>query len=469
MDKERFFGKNKLVFKASSPGRMDVMGGVADYSGSYLLQMPIKEQTTAYLSWRDDDILRVKSSSAADAGIPDEVSIDIKTLVNENKKLTFRESREVLLKLPGGDWAIYIIGCFLILAKEKGLELQGADIWIDSNVPFGKGVSSSAAIEVAVMIAILSSKNIEVGRTQLPILAQKVENEVVGAPCGLMDQIASYLGKANSLLPIVCQPCEVFPPISLPTGINFSGIDSGIRHSVGGSSYGNVRIAAFMGYSIIAKELGVTSSELSKASKTGEWKHLPYRGYLANISPSVFDERYRKLMPVQLEGKDFLGEYGSTIDRITNVDADTTYDVLACAKHPVYENYRVKMFATLLNNFTLVVDDREKTNCLQLIGELMYQSHASYNECGLGSDGTDKLVELVRAKGIDSNLFGAKITGGGSGGTVCILSVGDIGFNNAKLVRKEYASATKKEIKFFEGSSDGGSYTNVEKLIFNQG
>ena len=466
MEKEQFFGKNRIVVKASSAGRMDVMGGIADYSGSYLLQMPIREQTTAYLAWRDDDVIRVKSSSASEAGIPDEVSIEINTLIGSKQNFTFNDAREVLLKKPGGDWAIYIIGCLLVLANEKDLQLQGADIWIDSNVPFGKGVSSSAAIEVAVMMAIASSKELEIGRTELPILAQKVENEVVGAPCGLMDQIASYLGKQNSLLPIVCQPCEVYSPISLPQGINFLGIDSGIRHSVGGSSYGNVRIAAFMGYSIIAKELGLTKKDLLKAAETNDWRQLPYGGYLSNISPSLFEERFKKLIPVQLGGREFIDTYGSTIDRITKVDADSLYSVLACTKHPIYENFRVRLFANLLRNYTATDDSEERVKCISLLGELMYQSHSSYNECGLGSEGTDKLVEMVRSKGADANLFGAKITGGGSGGTVCILSLGEEGHNNARIISEEYASTTKLEIKFFEGSSNGGAYNKVESINF---
>ncbi|HEX8549841.1 MAG TPA: hypothetical protein VF691_22965 [Cytophagaceae bacterium] len=466
MTKEEFFGKGRVITKASSPGRLDVMGGIADYSGSYLLQMPIKEQTTAYLSWRDDETIRVRSSSATEAGIVDEVTISLKSLGSKDKPDYYASARETLEKQAGGDWAIYIIGCFLVLAKEKGLTQQGADVWIDSNVPFGKGVSSSAAIEVAVMTAINASKNIELGRTELPILAQKVENEVVGAPCGLMDQIASYLGRQDSLLPIVCQPCEVYPLVQVPDGIKFSGIDSGIRHSVGGSSYGNVRVAAFMGYSIIAQELGISKKELLQASESGNWSELPYGGYLANISPSIFETKYRKLIPTIINGKEFIEHYGGTIDRLSTVDADCIYDILACTKHPIYENYRVRTFAMLLQGFSSIVDSEEKMKCLSLLGELMYQSHTSYNECGLGSDGTDKLVEMVREKGLPSGLFGAKITGGGSGGTVCILSYGEDGLINAKNICKEYSQSQNGSIKFFEGSSNGGFYNRAEQVSF---
>ncbi|HEU4794457.1 MAG TPA: hypothetical protein VFT02_02435, partial [Pyrinomonadaceae bacterium] len=90
------------------------------------------------------------------------------------------------------------------------------------------------------------------------------------------------------------------------------------------------------------------------------------------------------------------------------------------------------------------------------MGELMYQSHASYSSCGLGSKGTDLLVEMVRATGADKGLFGAKITGGGSGGTVAVLGHSDAEPAVINMAHS-YAALTGHEPYIFRGSSPGSA------------
>ena len=84
----------------------------------------------------------------------------------------------------------------------------------------------------------------------------------------------------------------------------------------------------------------------------------------------------------------------------------------------------------------------------------MYQAHASYSACGLGSDGTDRLVELVLEAGVKSGLYGAKITGGGSGGTVAILGRADAE-QAVQTIASQYAEETGREPYIFSGSSPG--------------
>jgi L-arabinokinase len=97
------------------------------------------------------------------------------------------------------------------------------------------------------------------------------------------------------------------------------------------------------------------------------------------------------------------------------------------------------------------------------MGDLMYAAHASYSACGLGSDGTDLLVDLVRRRGPQSGLYGAKITGGGSGGTVAILGRHDAGPAVDELAR-EYTERTGRETYVFCGSSPGACATEVLKV-----
>jgi L-arabinokinase len=118
--------------------------------------------------------------------------------------------------------------------------------------------------------------------------------------------------------------------------------------------------------------------------------------------------------------------------------------------HPIYENFRVKQFAELLQQGSLSPEEKI------MLGELMYDSHASYSACGLGSQATDLLVELVRATGVDQGLFGAKITGGGSGGTVAVL--GDRDAETAvENVADRFKSLMGYEPYIFRGSSPGSA------------
>jgi len=204
MDVKNYFSENQTVYHASSPGRLDVMGGIGDYSGAQVLQMPIHEQAHAWVALRDDARIRAYSDTVSEIGLKNTVEFRIDELLTHAGSIDYEHAQVVMQQKEGSDWAAYAIGCLLVLCKEKDLPIRGVDILVNSNVPIGKGVSSSAAIEVAVMIALAASMNCVLGKVELPLLAQKVENLIVGAPCGIMDQLASYLGSENRLLPILC-------------------------------------------------------------------------------------------------------------------------------------------------------------------------------------------------------------------------------------------------------------------------
>src|SRR5438093_11665231 len=138
--------------------------------------------------------------------------------------------------------------------RERGVSFsQGAKILISSRVPEGKGVASSAALEVATMQAVISAFDVELAPHEMALLCQKVENLVAGAPCGVMDQMTSVCGEADRLLALLCQPAELQEMTAIPDEIAFWGLDSGVRHAVTGADYASVRVGAFMGYRMIAE------------------------------------------------------------------------------------------------------------------------------------------------------------------------------------------------------------------------
>jgi L-arabinokinase len=144
-----------------------------------------------------------------------------------------------------------------------------------------------------------------------------------------------------------------------------------------------------------------------------------WRGYLANLAPAEWESRFRDLVPERMAGAVFLDRYGGTTDAVTTIDPDREYPVRQPAAHPIYEHDRVRRFRALLEDRLPSAHASDDT--LRRLGDLMFRSHESYGACGLGSDGTDAVVALVRDAGPAHGLFGAKITGGGSGGTVAVL------------------------------------------------
>ncbi len=462
---KRLFGSGRTLVCASAPGRLDVMGGIADYSGSLVLQMPIKQCTSVILALRDDGVVNIHSELAEKTEMNSDVQFELNQFSVIQQGNDYSTIRTMLAETPGTEWAAYVLGCLLVLNNEKEAGIKGADVWIESEVPIGKGVSSSAAIEVSTMMALCAAAGIELEREELPLLCQKVENLIVGAPCGIMDQLASYLGQEKRLLPILCQPHTVFPALEIPQNVSFVGIDSGVRHTVSGASYGDVRIAAFMGYSIIAQNIGTTTEDLKSACKSRNYKALPYSGFLANIPPSMFATQFRKLLPEGLSGKEFIERYKLTHDPVTTIHPDDVYAIQNCAAHPVYENFRVQDFALLLEALNRdSIPRTEKKKYLEMLGELMYQSHASYSLCGLGNTFTDELVESVRTAGPDAGLYGAKITGGGSGGTVCVLCEGRRGVAAAKSIADENAKKHGIKTIVFDGSGDGALQRGVQSI-----
>lgn len=442
-----FFRSGGELFLTRAPGRLDLMGGIADYSGSLVLELPIAAATHVALQLDDTKSVCIMSLPEIPSDPPRSFEMSLDDFREAGQPIAYASARAIFEPGSRTHWAAYVAGAFLVLMRERGCDFKrGARILIHSAVPQGKGVSSSAALEVAAMEAITAAYDLDIASADLASLCQKVENLIAGAPCGVMDQMTAACGEAGRLLELLCQPDQLRGSICLPRELELWGIDSGIRHDVGGAGYGTVRAAAFMGYRLIAAMAGLPCAETERCGLV----HISdnrWQGYLANIGPSEFQENFAPHLPEQMWGAEFLEQYKGITDSVTAVGMDRSYPVFQATRHPIYEHTRVNLFADTLKNWQSIEQ-------AEGLGQLMYQSHASYSACGLGSSGTDELVALTRQAGAAAGLYGAKITGGGSGGTVVIL-----GRREARpaveAIAQSYADRTGYQPTIICGSSPG--------------
>lgn len=435
-----------------APGRLDVMGGIADYTGSLVCELPLNRAAAVALQERKDRQLQIFSFNLYDEHKPFTFRIPLDALIRSSVDVLRREFAE-----PGRKWAAYIAGCVFALHSNGLVDLsdpaiKGVNLALYSTVPLGAGVSSSAAIEVATMINLVEHFGIRerLDGTKLAELCQQVENRLVGVPCGIMDQVTSALGDAGSLLRMVCQPHELQPPLRLPAGVRVFGINSAVKHNVGGPAYARTRCAAFMGHRIILETMRRLGSE-SGRELIGD----PMRGYLANLDPDDYKAFFRSSVPREMLGRDFLDRYGPTIDPVTTIDPDVNYAIQQATDHHVLEARRVRRFADFLDQ---AGDQRtaSRGSALDRAGHLMYASHQSYTmDAMLGTPECDLLVDLIR-KHERAGFYGAKITAGGSGGTVAVLANASPQVDESLSgILTEYERATGKTPELFTGSSPG--------------
>lgn len=441
-----FFAPDRPILVTRAPGRLDVMGGIADYSGSLVLQLPLAEAACVAVQARGDDMLRV-FSPCRDGSRSQVISWRLEDLGLTQEPLPYETARALFCAEPRDRWVAYVLGCLLVLGREKGVKFpHGVTLLLRSDVPEGKGVSSSAAIEVASMRALAALYGLPLEGRELALLCQRVENEVAGAPCGVMDQMTAACGRANELMALRCQPCELEGTVALPPELEIVGIDSGVRHAVAGSDYGAVRTGAFMGARILADLRGLS------ARRDGDrWRidDPQWRGYLANCAVGEFRERWAMQLPEAMTGGEFVARYGGHADPMTRVEAARRYAIRQPTAHPIEENARVERFRQLLGAAGGAAVWRE-------LGDLMFASHASYSACGLGNDVTDFLVDEVRQRrerGVP--VFGGKITGGGSGGTVAVLGERTKVWHEALRIKKALLQRTGHSAEIFRWSSPG--------------
>jgi galactokinase len=198
------FGSAPRLFQA--PGRINIIGEHTDYSGGLVMPAAIDRRCLIAAAPNGSRRLNVV------AGVfSDEAGADLGALA------------------PVHGWMDYVAGVAQVLIK-AGVGVPGADLWIEGDVPIGAGVSSSAAIEVAVAHALLALAGRAADGVQIARWAQAAENDFVGMPCGIMDQFASANGVDGGAMLLDCATLKA-EPVRLPGEAGFLLVDSMVRHA----------------------------------------------------------------------------------------------------------------------------------------------------------------------------------------------------------------------------------------------
>jgi galactokinase len=354
------------VTRGTAPGRLDLLGGVADYAGALVLEVPTMATTRV-------------TAHAADAFEVGDVRLTCREL-GALAELPLESAREVLDTLPR--WSRYMIGVALLLVHRGIIDPPAVHVSVESDVPIAQGVASSAALEVATARALVPDGRL--GPVEMALLCQEVENRILGVPCGIMDQAASSAGTAGAVLPILCRPVQVGAHVGLPDGVEVVGWPSGATHDVGGAPYRRARTASFMGRRIAEAASG----------RRVRW-----------TSELAADAVAR--LPDEVLGSEFQDRFGRVDDPLSTVEPDVTYPVRAATRFGVEEHLRTRAALVSL-----------RRGAAPELGPLLLASHHAYDAMGLGHPATDRITtEATRRTGV----YGARISGGGCGGTVVVL------------------------------------------------
>jgi galactokinase len=215
---ERIYGRPPALI-SEAPGRVNLIGEHTDYNEGFVLPLAINRTVAIAASERTDNLLRAYS---ADYGQSDEFPVD--------RVRRFAGNR---------GWRDYVRGVAWAL-QDSQIVLHGADMVVSGDVPQGAGLSSSAALEVAVAGALTSLSEVDIDRRKLALLCQKAENMFVGVQCGIMDQLTSALGKTGHAILIDCRSLET-RSVPLPPDYAIAIVDSKLRRQLADTGYNERR------------------------------------------------------------------------------------------------------------------------------------------------------------------------------------------------------------------------------------
>ncbi len=457
----RYFQPGKPIYVNRAPGRLDLMGGISDISGGMVFESTIREATHVAVQPREDTHVRFFNPAIKTLGWIDMIEFDLSDLARNGEVHPLDAVREWIYTDPNRSWCAYILGgLYFLMKKYPAVITHGFSLYLESDIPVGKGAGASAALEAAAMKAMTGMYGIQAGGAEMAGWLQWAETALTQSACGIKDQLAVVMGSEGYFIPALCQPCQPHPPVKLPGNLRLWGIEPGARHSTSGIEYETARAATFMGYRHLSEIEGL-KPRLDESGSLPRWVDPKWNGYLANLEPSLFHARFESHLPEHETGADFTQRFPVHLDPHTQVRPNVTYPIRAAVRYAVEEAWRTKIFHGLIADRSPLPEASGR-----MLGELMYQSHQAFSECGLGTKAADAIVSQVREAGTQ-DLLGAKSTGSGTGGIVAVL-----GWNTAtaekafQRINYQLQQKSGEPPYIFEGSSAGSDAFGLVTFSF---
>lgn len=326
----------------SAPGRVNLIGEHTDYNDGFVMPFALPHVTTAAVTRRTDGVLRLHSADI-EGGAGPAVELRLDALAPETDRT----------------WTAYPAGVVWAL-REAGHPVTGADIHLSSTVPTGAGLSSSAALEVVVALALNDLYELGLQRWQLARLCQRAENVYVGAPTGIMDQTASACCEQGHALFLDTRDLsqQQIPFDLAAEGMRLLVVDTRVKHAHSDGEYGKRRAGCEKGAAL----LGVDAL-----------RDVPYDGLDAALARLGDDEEVRRLV-----------------------------------RHIVTEDQRVERVVSLL-----------ESGDTRAIGPVLTEGHASLrDDFRISCPELDLVVDTA----LEAGALGARMTGGGFGGSAIVLA-----------------------------------------------
>lgn len=362
----------------AAPGRVNLIGEYTDFNDGFVLPLALPHTALAAVARRADGVLRLHSA---------DVSQGVVELGPDG-----------LVPGSGTGWAAYPAGVVHVL-RGAGHEIPGADIHLSSTVPTGAGLSSSAALEVVTALALNDLYGLGLPAAELAVLAQRAENEFVGVPCGIMDQMASACATAGHALYLDTRDLgrRQVPFDLAGHGLRLLVVDTRVKHALGDGAYAERRAGCEAG----ARALGVRAL-----------RDVPY------------------------------GELPAALDRLA--EAGESDDVRAFVRHVVSDDHRVEQVIALLD-----------AGDVRAVGPVLTEGHASLrDDLRVSCPELDLVVSAATAAGA----LGARMTGGGFGGSAIVLVEETEAAAVTKSVEEAFAAAGYTAPRVFPATASRGAH-----------